>query len=113
MTLEEKIDEILDNIGDIAHEHYLGTGKKVSGDDSGWEYCYDTEVVFILDDVRIKQLILALIKEETVKARVEELERIDKANKDNGINFWFEDMKPQNNGWRNMRQYVPERIAQL
>ena len=24
-----------------------------------------------------------------------------------------QDMKPQNNGWRNMRQYVPDRIAQL
>ena len=57
--------------------------------------------------------LMQLITEETVKARVEEINRIDEANKDNGINFFFEDMKPQNNGWRNMRQYVPDRIAQL
>lgn len=64
-------------------------------------------------NISLTEQLLALIKEETVKAKVDELERIDKANKDNGINFWFEDMKPQNNGWRNMRQYAPERIAQL
>lgn len=90
MTLEEKIEEI------VKH-------KLIS--------INNANVVSVNDG--FKQELLALIKEETVKARVEELERIDKANKDNGINFWFEDMKPQNNGWRNMRQYVPERIAQL
>jgi len=63
-------------------------------------------------DVIVKN-ILALIKKETVKAKSDELKRIERANIDNGINFWFEDMKPQNNGWRNMRQYVPDRIAQL
>lgn len=90
MTLEEKIEEI------VKH-------KLIS--------INNANVVSVNDG--FKQELLALIKEETVKARVEELERIDKANKDNGICFWFEDMKPQNNGWRNMRQYVPERIAQL
>lgn len=90
MTLEEKIEEI------VKH-------KLIS--------INNANVVSVNDG--FKQELLALIKEEAVKARVEELERIDKANKDNGINFWFEDMKPQNNGWRNMRQYVPERIAQL
>ena len=97
MTLEEKIDKLFRT---ISH----GSGLSLYA--SQWKAFQKAEPFW-------KDEILALIKEETVKARVEELERIDKANKDNGINFWFEDMKPQNNGWRNMRQYVPERIAQL
>lgn len=95
MTLEEKIDKLVLDL--IYTGSMLPKGKTI--------------VASMFPEH--KQAILALIKDETVKARVEELERIDKANKDNGINFWFEDMKPQNNGWRNMRQYVPERIAQL
>ena len=99
MTLEEKIEELIEHcdIEIIPHSDIC-------------RWCGRRDIASIHTT---KQAILALIKDETVKARVEELERIDKANKDNGICFWFEDMKPQNNGWRNMRQYVPERIAQL
>lgn len=95
MTLEEKIDKLVLDL--IYTGSMLPKGKTI-GASMFPEH---------------KQAILALITEETVKARVEEINRIDEANKDNGINFFFEDMKPQNNGWRNMKQYVPERIAQL
>ena len=91
MTLEERIDGLL--MGFYTHHS---------------DVIVDPE--FTLEQ---KDKLLTLITEETVKARVEEINRIDEANIDNGINFWFEDMKPQNNGWRNMRQYVPDRIAQL
>lgn len=95
MTLEEKIDKLVLDL--IYTGSMLPKGKTI-GASMFPEH---------------KQAILALIKKETVKAKSDELKRIDKANIDNGINFWFEDMKPQNNGWRNMRQYVPDRIAQL
>ena len=66
--------------------------------------------------------IIALIAKEreqaAAEARIDELERIDAANKDNGINFWFKDLKIEgslenNNGWRTISQYVPERLAKL
>lgn len=66
--------------------------------------------------------IIAIIAKEreqaAADARIDELERIDAANKDNGINFWFKDLKIEgslenNNGWRTISQYVPERLAKL
>ena len=59
----KSLTELLDHIGDIAHEHYLGTGKR-NGDD--WEYCYDTEVVFMLHDERVKAAILQWVSETVV-----------------------------------------------
>ena len=91
MTLEERIDGLL--MGFYTHHS---------------DVIVDPE--FTLEQ---KDKLLTLITEETVKAKSDELKRIERANIDNGINFLFEDMKPQNNGWRNMKQYVPDRIAQL
>ncbi len=45
-------------------------------------------------------------------SEIKELKRIDMANKDNGINFWFADY-PHNNGWCTMKQYIPFRLEQL
>lgn len=53
------------------------------------------------------------IEKRVREARIEELESIDAANRDNGINFYFLDLKDENNGWRTMRQYIPERIKEL
>lgn len=53
-------------------------------------------------------MILALIASEKVK----ELEQIDIANKDNGINFYTSDTEV-NNGWKTMRQYIKWRIKEL
>lgn len=66
----------------------------------------------------ILQLITADRKHVALEARIDEIERIDAANIGNGINFWFAHLKKQdsienNNGWRTMRQYTPERIAEL
>jgi len=61
----------------------------------------------------LKQALLAWRERYAEEARADELQRIDTANKDNDINFWFEDMSEKNNGWRTMRQYVPERLKQL
>lgn len=57
--------------------------------------------------------IVALITTREKQARCEELERIATANVGNGIHFYFGDMRDKNNGWRTMKQYVAERIAQL
>ena len=67
---------------------------------------------------QLMQLITADRKRVALEARLDEIERIDAANIDNGINFWFAHLKKQdsienNNGWRTMRQYTPERIAEL
>lgn len=66
----------------------------------------------------IVALITTREKRAEGRGRIDELERIDAANIDNGINFWFAHLKKQdsienNNGWRTMRQYTPERIAEL
>jgi len=66
----------------------------------------------------IKALIAKEREQAAADARIDELERIDAANKDNGINFWFKDLKIEgslenNNGWRTISQYVPERLAKL
>jgi hypothetical protein len=47
-----------------------------------------------------------------VRAVIIELQRIDEANKGNGISFYFGN-KDHNNGWFTMRDYVPYRIAEL
>lgn len=67
------------------------------------------------DIMEAKQQLLALTKQREHEAKIDELKRIDKANKDNGITFWFKDAQDKglNNGWRTMRQYVPERITEL
>jgi hypothetical protein len=67
---DDGLAELLDKMGDICHEHYLGTGKKTAHDD--WEYCYDTEVVFMLQDERIKQALAAHIRRAERAARLDE-----------------------------------------
>lgn len=52
------------------------------------------------------------IEQRERETRVDELRRIENANKNNGINFWFEDY-PTNNGWATMMQYTQWRIAEL
>lgn len=49
-----KLDEILDNIGDICHEKYTGcTHTNRLADE--WDYSYTDEVVNLLQDPRVKE----------------------------------------------------------
>lgn len=59
-----------------------------------------------------KQALLAWRQSGIDEAVVAEMERIDAANKDNGLIFWFADY-PENSGWVTMRKYTAFRIAQL
>lgn len=67
--------------------------------------CPQSSPIVDFNKARLKALISQKIKDE--------LQRIDKANVDNGIYFYFEDMKDSNNGYLTMRQYIPKRIATL
>jgi hypothetical protein len=46
------------------------------------------------------------------EARIDEMTKIEKANVDNGINFYTDDLL-KNNGWKTMRQYTKWRIEGL
>jgi hypothetical protein len=52
---------------------------------------------------------------EKKRVEVEVLERIDKANKGNGISFWFKEVQDAgiNNGWMTMKRYTEWRTGQL
>lgn len=61
-------DELLDKIGDICHERYLGTSKREDRYDE-WQYSYETEVIFLLQDPRIKQAIAEYTEGKIREAR--------------------------------------------
>ncbi len=103
LSIEEKVSVVLD----VLIGHHL-----CPADEN------DQSCLLNISTKEISQLITADRKRVALEARLDEIERIDAANIDNGINFWFAHLKKQdsienNNGWRTMRQYTPERIAEL
>ena len=72
-TFTEKVEELLDKIGDICHEQYLGC-EQVDGQ---YYYSYKNEVVNMLDNQEVRQLIIKAHQAEIsrVLERVEALKK--------------------------------------
>lgn len=55
-TSDDAADQLIQQLGDLCHEHYLGCAQNKSAPD-GSEYSYDTEVICMLETPEAKQLI--------------------------------------------------------
>lgn len=69
--MSKTVEEILEQIGEVAHEKYLGCSQTLHTE-SGFEYSYSDEVVNILQDPRVTEAINQLL----IEAKIEELKSL-------------------------------------
>lgn len=93
------IEDLIQELGDICHQHYLGCFSNKEAPD-GYEYNYDTEVIAMLESPEARKYLQERESRIIAEAKIEELKK------------WLSMVSWPNN-YRAMRTDMEERIKQL